>query len=71
MQRILRIAQIIYLRPEAIEPYKKCHAEVWPEVLQQIKDCNIRNCELKEIGVLYIKTADLQLCRQIVFSNIC
>ncbi|BCR86409.1 L-rhamnose mutarotase [Aspergillus chevalieri] len=36
-----RIAQIVHLKPSAVEAYKKCHAAVWPEVLQQIQDCNI------------------------------
>lgn len=40
-----RIGQWIYLRPEAIEEYKKCHAAVWPEVLEQIKDSNVRDCQ--------------------------
>ncbi|KAJ5682026.1 DUF718 domain protein [Penicillium maclennaniae] len=43
MQRPRRVAQIIHLRPAAIEAYKECHAKVWPEVLQQIYDCNLRN----------------------------
>ncbi|KAI1851934.1 hypothetical protein JX265_008261 [Neoarthrinium moseri] len=36
-----RIAQIVKLKPEHVAEYKKCHAKVWPEVLQQIKACNI------------------------------
>lgn len=39
-----RIAQIVHLKPSAVAAYKECHANVWPEVLQQIKDCNIRDC---------------------------
>ncbi|GAQ41794.1 DUF718 domain protein [Aspergillus niger] len=38
-----RIAQIVHLKPSAIAAYKECHANVWPEVLQQIKECNIRD----------------------------
>jgi L-rhamnose mutarotase len=38
-----RYAQIIHLRPEAEEAYKKYHAAVWPEVLERITACNIRN----------------------------
>ncbi|KAI8957730.1 rhamnose mutarotase [Daldinia sp. FL1419] len=38
-----RIAQIIKLKPEFIDKYKEVHAAVWPEVLQQIKDCNIED----------------------------
>ncbi|KAH6651766.1 hypothetical protein BKA67DRAFT_337385 [Truncatella angustata] len=36
-----RIAQIVKLKPEYLAEYKKCHAAVWPEVLKQIKECNI------------------------------
>jgi L-rhamnose mutarotase len=38
-----RFGQIIGIKPEYIESYKKYHAEVWPGVLKMIKDCNIRN----------------------------
>lgn len=44
-----RIAQIVHLKPTAIDAYKACHAAVWPEVLQQIQDCNIRDCTHKSI----------------------
>ncbi|KAF2008417.1 DUF718 domain protein [Aaosphaeria arxii CBS 175.79] len=36
-----RVAQIVYLRPECIDEYRKCHAAVWPAVLEQIRDSNI------------------------------
>lgn len=39
-----RIGQWLYLRPECIDAYKKCHAAVWPEVLEQIKDSHIEDC---------------------------
>jgi len=38
-----RFAQIVKLKPEFEEQYKACHAKVWPEVLKQIKDCNIED----------------------------
>jgi L-rhamnose mutarotase len=41
-----RIGQWLCLKPESIEEYKKCHAAVWPEVLEQIKDSNIKDCAL-------------------------
>lgn len=44
MSPVRRIAQIVHLKPSAVEAYKECHANVWPEVLQQIKDCNIIDC---------------------------
>lgn len=36
-----RIAQIIRLKRSCLAEYKKCHAEAWPAVLAQIKDCNM------------------------------
>lgn len=38
-----RIAKIIRLKPEAIDEYKKIHADVWPGVLATITACNIKN----------------------------
>ncbi|KAH6633743.1 L-rhamnose 1-epimeras-like protein [Boeremia exigua] len=37
------VGQWLYLRPECIDEYKKCHAAVWPEVLEQIKDSNVHD----------------------------
>ena len=38
-----RIGQMIRLRPEKLEEYKKLHAAVWPEINAKIKECNIAN----------------------------
>jgi L-rhamnose mutarotase len=38
-----RYGTIIGLRPEKVEEYKKLHAAVWPDVLQMISACHIRN----------------------------
>jgi L-rhamnose mutarotase len=38
-----RYGSIIKVRPEKFEEYKKLHVAVWPEVLDIIKKCNIRN----------------------------
>ena len=46
-----RIGQWLYLKPSCIEEYKKCHAAVWPAVLEQIKDSNIKDCK-KYIGLV-------------------
>jgi len=42
-QRVTRYGHVIGLRPEKIEEYKKLHADVWPDVLKMIKQCNINN----------------------------
>jgi L-rhamnose mutarotase len=38
-----RCGQIIGVKPEDFERYKQYHAAVWPEVLDMIRKCNIRN----------------------------
>ncbi|KAI3327394.1 DUF718-domain-containing protein [Xylariaceae sp. AK1471] len=38
-----RFAQIVKLKPEFVGRYKEVHAAVWPEVLKQIRECNIRD----------------------------
>lgn len=38
-----RIGQIIGVKGEALEEYKKYHGDVWPGVLAKITECNIRN----------------------------
>lgn len=38
-----RFGQIIGIKPEHFEEYKKFHASVWPDVLKMITECNIRN----------------------------
>lgn len=38
-----RFGQVIGVRPEHFEEYKKYHSAVWPEVLAMIKKCNIQN----------------------------
>jgi len=38
-----RIGMVLRLKPEGVEPYKRYHAAVWPEVLATLRECNIRN----------------------------
>lgn len=40
-----RFAQIVKLKPECYEKYKECNANVWPDVLKQIRQSNIEDCE--------------------------
>jgi L-rhamnose mutarotase len=49
-----RYGMVIGLRPEAEQEYRRRHAAVWPEVLETIRQCNIRNYSiyLKD-GMLY------------------
>jgi len=38
-----RHGSVIRVRPEKLEEYKAYHVRVWPEVLDMIRQCNIRN----------------------------
>jgi L-rhamnose mutarotase len=38
-----RYGQLIGLKPEVYDEYVQYHAEVWPEILDMIRECNIRN----------------------------
>ena len=41
--KVQRYGSVIGIKPEDIEEYKRLHADAWPGVLKQIKECNIRN----------------------------
>lgn len=38
-----RFGQIIRLKPEKYDEYKRLHAAVWPEVLAMLRSANIQN----------------------------
>jgi len=38
-----RYGMVIKVRPEKFQEYKNLHAAVWPEVLDTIRKCSIRN----------------------------
>jgi L-rhamnose mutarotase len=38
-----RYGRVIKLKHEKLADYTKLHAQVWPEVLEMIRACNIRN----------------------------
>ncbi len=40
---VQRHGQIIAVDPEGIAEYKRLHAAAWPQVLEMISACNIRN----------------------------
>jgi L-rhamnose mutarotase len=37
------MGMVIGLKPEKVAEYKRLHAAVWPEILDMISQCNIRN----------------------------
>ncbi|WP_223476526.1 L-rhamnose mutarotase [Oricola indica] len=38
-----RMGMVIGLKPEKVAEYKRLHAAVWPEILDMISQCDIRN----------------------------
>jgi L-rhamnose mutarotase len=40
---VQRLGMVIGIRPEKIDEYKRLHAEVWPEVLERLKQTHIKN----------------------------
>lgn len=38
-----RYGSVIEVKPGKLEEYKTLHADVWPDVLAMIKQCNIQN----------------------------
>ena len=38
-----RYGSVIKVKTEALAEYKRYHAAVWPDILDMIKKCNIRN----------------------------
>ena len=38
-----RMGMVIGIKPEMLDEYKRLHAAVWPDVLAQIRQSNIRN----------------------------
>jgi L-rhamnose mutarotase len=49
-----RFGMVIGLKPESEKEYRKHHAAVWPEVLETLRQCNIRNYSIYlKNGMLY------------------
>ena len=38
-----RYGQLIGVKSDRLEEYKKYHANIWPEILAMIRECNIQN----------------------------
>ncbi len=38
-----RYGQVIRIKPKKLEEYKKYHDEIWPEIVDMIRRCHIRN----------------------------
>ena len=40
---MIRLGMTIGINPEKVEEYKRLHANVWPEILQNLEELNCRN----------------------------
>ena len=47
-----RFASVIGIKPENHAEYERLHADVWPDVLSKIYECNIRNYSINRYGNL-------------------
>ena len=47
-----RYASVIGMKPENRAEYERLHADVWPDVLAKIYECNIRNYSIYRYGEL-------------------
>ncbi len=45
-----RYGELIKIRPEKFEEYKRLHSNVWPEILQTLHECNFRNYTIFHAG---------------------
>ena len=49
-----RYGSVIKLKSDKLDEYKELHENVWPTVLEKIKECNIRNYSIfYKDGVLF------------------
>lgn len=47
-----RYASVIGIKPENRAEYERLHADVWPDILAKIYECNIRNYSIYRYGEL-------------------
>ena len=47
-----RYASVIGIKPENRAEYERLHADVWPDILAKIFECNIRNYSIYRYGEL-------------------
>jgi len=45
---VRRYGMVLKVKPDKLEEYKALHAAVWPEIIELIRQCNIRNYSIYE-----------------------
>jgi L-rhamnose mutarotase len=60
----MRICFLLHVRPEKLQEYKQCHTQVWPEMLEALRQTGWRNYSLylRPDGLLvgYLETDDFE-----------
>jgi L-rhamnose mutarotase len=60
----MRIYFLLHVRPEKLQEYKQCHTQVWPEMLEALRQTGWRNYSLylRPDGLLvgYLETDDFE-----------
>jgi len=63
----MRICFLLKVRPDRVEEYKARHAQVWPEMLNALRETGWRNYSLflcpDGLLVGYLEAADFEECR--------
>jgi L-rhamnose mutarotase len=66
-QQMQRVCFILKVKPDQIEEYKRRHREVWPEMLQALREAGWHNYSLflRPDGLLvgYLETPDFERAR--------
>lgn len=66
----MRVCFLLKVRPEKLEQYKARHAQVWPEMLDALRESGWRNYSifLKPDGLLvfYLEAEDFEKCRALM-----
>ncbi len=64
MSSVQRVCFVMRVRPEAMEEYRRRHAEVWPDMLEALRRTGWRNYSLFASGdgmvIGYVETDDFQ-----------
>lgn len=66
MPKMRRYCFLLQVKPDRLDEYKERHREVWPEMLQALRDTGWRNYSLflRPDGLLvgYVECEDFQAC---------
>ena len=71
--KIMRVCFTLQVRPEKLEEYKKRHAQVWPEMLDALRQTGWHNYSIfmREDGTMvgYLETEDFESAREAMKSR--